>query len=89
MTGVVQKGQTRYICTRGIDIPDHGNPKSIAEARILPWVGAFLLAIVVVQLIEPPPVFAGVDPDRELGSWLALAGSALVLLGGVLRASSI
>ncbi len=57
--------------------------------RVLPWIGAMLLAIVAVQLIEPPPVFAGLDPDRELGAWLALAGSALVLLGGILRAARI
>jgi hypothetical protein len=57
--------------------------------RALPWVGAVLLAIIAVQLIEPPPVFADADPDRELGAWLALAGSALVLLGGILRAARI
>ena len=57
--------------------------------RVLPWVGALLVAIVAVQLIEPPPVFATIEPDRELGAWLALAGSALVLLGGALRAASI
>jgi drug/metabolite transporter superfamily protein YnfA len=57
--------------------------------RVLPWVGGVLLAIVVVQLIEPPPVFSEIDPDREVGAWLALAGSALLLLGGVLRAASI
>lgn len=57
--------------------------------RALPWIGALLLAIVVVQLIEPPPVFAGGDPERDAGAWLALAGSALVLLGGVLRAARI
>jgi hypothetical protein len=71
--------------------------------RALPWVGALLLAIVVVQLVEPPPgalhlevqsvdgdarFFEG-DPDRETGAWLALAGSALVLLGGVLRLARI
>ncbi len=35
--------------------------------RLLPVLGALLLAIVVVQLIEPPPVFSNVDPDREAG----------------------
>ena len=71
--------------------------------RVLPWVGALLLAIVAVQLIEPPPGALGLeaqnidgetrffeaDPDRETGAWLALAGSALVLLGGVLRLAHI
>ena len=55
--------------------------------RVLPWVGAALLAIVAVQLVEPPPTLG--DAERETGAWLALAGSALVLLGGVLRAASI
>lgn len=57
--------------------------------RVLPWIGALLLAIVAVQLVEPPPVFAESDPEREAGGWLALAGSGLVLLGGVLRAARI
>lgn len=71
--------------------------------RALPWLGLLLLTIVVVQLIEPPPGalhlevqsidgggrFFESDPDRETGAWLALAGSALVLLGGVLRLASI
>ena len=57
--------------------------------RALAVLGAVLLVIVVVQLIEPPPVFAGTDPVRDAGAWLALAGSALVLLGGVLRAASV
>jgi hypothetical protein len=75
------------------------------SARVLPWVGGVLLAIVAVQLIEPPPTFFEIDvqaegdgysatsgsfdPERELGAWLALAGSALVLIGGVLRAARI
>ena len=57
--------------------------------RVLPWLGAALLAIVAVQLIEPPPVFSAADPDRETAAWLPLAGSGLVLLGGVLRAARI
>jgi hypothetical protein len=59
--------------------------------RALPWVGTVLLAVVAVQLIEPPPTLIALegDPDRETGAWLALGGSALVLLGGVLRAARI
>ncbi|HEV2812869.1 MAG TPA: hypothetical protein VGW10_06410 [Solirubrobacteraceae bacterium] len=59
------------------------------SARVLPWVGAALVAVIAVQLIEPPPVFAVGDPERETGAWLALTGAALVLLGGLLRAASI
>jgi hypothetical protein len=59
------------------------------SARVLPWVGGLLVAIIAVQLIEPPPVFAAIDPDREVGGWLALGGAALVLLGGALRLAHI
>jgi hypothetical protein len=73
------------------------------SARALPWLGLLLVVIVAVQLIEPPPGalhlefqsidgdarFFASDPDRETGAWLALAGSALVLLGGILRLASI
>jgi hypothetical protein len=66
-----------------------GSAGFAVSPRALPWIGALLLAIVAVQLIEPPPVFAGGDPERDAGGWLALAGSGLVLLGGVLRAARI
>ena len=71
------------------------------SARILPWLGAALLVIVAVQIIEPPPGLFSIggdgedsfaeliDADPETGAWLALAGAALVLLGGVLRAARI
>lgn len=59
------------------------------SARTLPWVGLAMIAVVAVQLVEPPPVFAGGDPERETGAWLALGGSVLVLLGGILRAARI
>ena len=62
---------------------------SAPSPRSLPLLGIALVLIVVVQLIEPPPVFAGTDPDREIGAWLGLAGGALVLLGGALRLASI
>ena len=70
--------------------------------RLLPWLGGLLLLIVTVQLIEPPPGLLNVeidadgdtfgawfDPEREAGAWLALAGSALMLLGGILRLARI
>jgi hypothetical protein len=55
--------------------------------RALVWVGALLTIIVAIQLAEPPPVARGLD--LEAGAWLALAGSLLVLVGGILRISSI
>jgi hypothetical protein len=73
------------------------------SARALPWIGLLLVVIVTVQLIEPPILAQSFEFDdrggdaalivgeagRETGAWLALAGSALVLLGGILRLASI
>lgn len=64
-----------------------------APPRLLPVVGVVLVAVVAVQLIEPPPVIAVAervsDVEREIGGWLALTGSLLILLGGALRLASI
>jgi hypothetical protein len=76
---------------------------SAPAARALPLFGLAILLIVAVQLIDPPPgaaaltldtrggdiEFGALDPDREVGGWLALAGGALVLLGGALRLARI
>jgi hypothetical protein len=45
---------------------------------------AALLALLVVisQIINAPPV--GYDRDQEIGIWLALGGSALMAVGGLL-----
>lgn len=53
----------------------------------LPWLGAILVFIVAVQLIDPPPGSAGAD--LEAGGWLALGGAALVAIGGFLRVARI
>ena len=58
----------------------------ISPRTLLP-VGLLLTAIVAIQLAEPPPLLAALD--LETGAWLAFAGSVLVLLGGLLRVSSI
>jgi hypothetical protein len=62
---------------------------SAPPARLLPLLGLAIVLIVGVQIIDPPPVFSQVDPDREIGAWLALSGGALVLLGGALRSARI
>jgi hypothetical protein len=56
--------------------------------RLLAPLGALLLVIVAVQLIDRPP---GVPDDLDLGSgaWLALAGAALVLIGGLMRVARV
>jgi hypothetical protein len=55
--------------------------------RILLPIGALLVAIIAIQLAEPPPLVRGLD--LETGAWLGLAGAVLVLIGGILRVSAI
>jgi hypothetical protein len=59
-----------------------------STGRPLPWIGAALIAVVASQLVELPPA---VDEGASLGvgAWLALAGAALVLAGGVLRVAEL
>jgi hypothetical protein len=63
-----------------------GTTYALRPRTLLP-VGLVLVVIVAVQLVSPPPVAWGDDLDT--GAWLALAGSVLVLLGGLLRAARI
>jgi hypothetical protein len=45
-------------------------------------VALLALLVVVSQIVNAPPV--GHDRDQEIGIWLALGGSALMTLGGLL-----
>jgi hypothetical protein len=56
--------------------------------RLLAPLGALLLVIVAVQLVEPPPAISD-DADVETGAWLALAGAALVAIGGLMRVAQV
>jgi hypothetical protein len=55
--------------------------------RALPLISGAALAIVVVQLIDPPP--AARDSDIATGAWLALGATALMAAGALLTAASI
>jgi hypothetical protein len=55
--------------------------------RALPLISVVAFAIVLVQLIDPPPVVS--DSDLATGAWLALAATATMALGAILGAASI
>jgi hypothetical protein len=56
-------------------------------SQALPLISAAALAIVIVQLIDPPP--AARDSDIATGAWLALGATALMAAGALLTAASI
>jgi hypothetical protein len=53
----------------------------------LAWICGMLAFLVVAQLLDPPPAARGMD--REIGGWLALGGSALMVVGAVLAMAEI
>jgi hypothetical protein len=55
--------------------------------RALPIITGAALVIVIVQLLDPPPVVR--DADIATGGWLALAATAIMAGGALLGAASI
>ena len=55
--------------------------------RALPIISVAAFAVVLVQLIDPPPVVR--HSDLATGAWLALAATATMALGAILGAASI
>jgi hypothetical protein len=55
--------------------------------RALPLISVAAFAVVLVQLIDPPPVVR--NSDLATGAWLALAATATMALGAILGAASI
>jgi hypothetical protein len=51
--------------------------------------GLAALLIIVSQLLNDPPAVVGSDRGPEIGLWLALAGSLLVVAGGLLSMARI
>jgi hypothetical protein len=47
-------------------------------------VALFTVFVVLTQIVNDPPAVAGPGPDKDLGIWLALSGSALMVAGAVL-----
>jgi hypothetical protein len=53
-------------------------------------VALFALGVVLTQLVNDPPAVAGRDgPDRDIGIWLAVAGTALMAVGAFLATANI
>jgi hypothetical protein len=47
-------------------------------------VALFTVFVVLSQIINDPPAVIGAGPDKDIGIWLALSGSALMVAGAVL-----
>ena len=62
----------------------------VADPRTTLAAAVVAFVIVVTQLINDPPAVAGRDgPGQDIGIWLALAGSALMVAGALVAATRI
>ena len=62
-------------------------PRFTSLGRAVPIIALSALAVVIVQLISPPPAARGSNLDS--GAWVALAATVLMALGASLAAASI
>lgn len=58
-------------------------------ARLGTIAGPAALVLVLVSIINEPPVLSVFDPTREVGAWVALAGALLMTIGALLRLARI
>jgi hypothetical protein len=65
--------------------PESRLPETPSTAT--PILGAAAFVLVAVNLIDVPPAASGAS--LETGAWIALAGSALMLIGGILSVTRI
>ncbi len=64
-----------------------GCPRACRGSALPPALLA--LVIVLVQLVNDPPLVVGPGPGHDTGIWLALAGSVLMSAGALVTASRI
>ena len=62
----------------GIALPDH-EPRM--PPALLWFAGPFALVLVLVAIINLPPLVSGVDPTLEAGIWVALGGALVMTIG--------
>ncbi|HEX2105520.1 MAG TPA: hypothetical protein VHF51_17835 [Solirubrobacteraceae bacterium] len=62
-------------------------PRYAGLARAIPLIAFAALAIVAVQLVDPPP--AAREDELDSGAWLALGATALMAAGAAMSAASI
>jgi hypothetical protein len=48
---------------------------------LLWFAGPFALLVVLVAIINPPPLVSGIDPTLEAGIWVALGGALVMTIG--------
>ena len=53
-----------------------------ADRRWLPWLVLAIVALVVAEILSPPPAVGDADPD--VGAWLAFAASLVMLAAGLM-----
>lgn len=59
----------------------------LGSGWLLP-LGLLALIVVVSQILDPPPAIS-IDVDPGTGAWLALGGSAAMVIGGLLSAAKV
>jgi len=69
----------------GVSLPRH---VALSSTAALP-LAVLALLIVISQLLNHPPAAIGPDLEPDVGLWLALAGSALMLCGAILRSARV
>jgi hypothetical protein len=69
----------------GATVPEARLPEAPGAAP--PILGAAAFVLVAISLIDVPPAANGAS--LETGAWIALAGSALMLIGGVLSVTRV
>jgi hypothetical protein len=72
-----------YVVVAGLALRDRA---PLVPDLLLRVAGPLALVLVVLAIIDEPPVFAAIDAELEEGVWIALAGAVLMTVGAILGA---